>query len=178
MGSCQASVTATSASSSAPLTISTEATKRAICTRLVRMRASLGWTNGRIARKPDRADSGLMAPMDSRATDVAAPRGLRGATADRTTMARTLAYLFFAGAALVLLSIALPRAVDLPEVAIGARIASVVATLAAFAVALRLRGRLLLTRWQCQLTLALGTALVTAAFWHEGAASRYAVLYV
>jgi len=93
-------------------------------------------------------------------------------------MARTLAYLFFAGAVLVFLSIAIPRAVDLPEVGIGAPIASVAATLAAFAVALRLRGRLLLRRWQFQLALAVGTALVTAAVWHQGAASRYAVLYV
>src|SRR5919197_1070239 len=46
-GSGQAGVTATSTSSSTPLVISTAATKRAICTRLVRMRASLGWTNGR-----------------------------------------------------------------------------------------------------------------------------------
>jgi two-component system, cell cycle response regulator len=93
-------------------------------------------------------------------------------------MARTLAYLFFAGAVLAFLSIAIPRAVDVPEVGIGAPIASVAATLAAFAVALRMRGRLLLTRWPFQLTLALGTALVTAAVWHEGASSRYAVLYV
>src|SRR5690349_693579 len=120
-----------------------------------------------------------MAPMDSRATDnVAVPRGLRGATADRTTMARTLAYLFFAGAALALMSIAIPRAVHVPGVGIGAPIASVAATLAAFAVAYRLRGRLLLTRWPFQLSLALGTALVTAAVWHDGASSHFALLYV
>jgi diguanylate cyclase (GGDEF)-like protein len=93
-------------------------------------------------------------------------------------MARTLAYLFFAGAVLAFLSIAVPRAVDVPEVGIGAPIASVAATLATFGIALHMRGRLLLARWPFQLTLALGTALVTAAVWHEGASSRYAVLYV
>src|SRR5262245_11122483 len=99
----------------------------------------------------------MLAPKDSRATDVAVPRGLRGATADRTTMARTLAYLFFAGAVLAFMSIVIPRAVDLPEVGIGAPIASVAATIAAFAVAFGMRGRLLLRRWPFQLTLALGT---------------------
>jgi diguanylate cyclase (GGDEF)-like protein len=93
-------------------------------------------------------------------------------------MARTLAYLFFAGAALALMSIAIPRAVHVPGVGIGAPIASVAATLAAFAVAYRLRGRLLLTRWPFQLSLALGTALVTAAVWHDGASSHFALLYV
>jgi two-component system cell cycle response regulator len=93
-------------------------------------------------------------------------------------MARTLAYLLLAGAALAFLSIGLPRAVDVPELGIGAPIASVAATLATFAVALRMRGRLLLTRWPFQLVLACSTALVTAAVWHEGPSSRYAVLYV
>ena len=59
--------------------------------------------------------------MDSRATDVAVPRGLRGATADRTTMARTLAYLLFAGAVLACLSIAVPLSVDVPDVGIAGR---------------------------------------------------------
>src|SRR6185437_6837396 len=110
-----------------------------------------------------------MAPMDSRATDnVAVPRGLRGVTADRTTMARTLAYLFFAGAALALMSIALARAVDVPEAVIGPAISSVAATLASFAFAYRQGSLLLLPRLPFRLLLAAGTALVTAAVWHSG----------
>src|SRR5262252_3477598 len=103
-----------------------------------------------------------MAAMDSRATDIGASRGLRGATADRTTMARTLAYLFISGAVLAFLAIAIPRVVDVPELGLGGPVISVAITLVAFAFALHLRGRSLLIAWPFQVALALATVLVTA----------------
>src|SRR5919197_3477893 len=178
IGSCQATVMAASMISRVPLVIRTAAMKRVICGRVGRIRASLGWTNGRVAGRRDRTDSGHMAPLDSRATDVAVPRGLRGATADRTTMARTLAYLFFAGAVLACLSIAVPRSVDVPDVGIAGPIGAVAATAAALAAALSIRGRALLRRGSFQLVLACASALVTWAVWQQGPSSRYAVLYV
>src|SRR5882724_434299 len=119
-----------------------------------------------------------MAPMDSRATDVTAPRGLRGATADRTTMARTLAYLFGAGTALAFLSIAVPRSIGLPDVGIAGPIGAVAATAAALTAALTIRGRPVLRRWRFQIVLAGATTLVTAAVWDGGPSSRYSVLYL
>ncbi len=118
-----------------------------------------------------------MAPMDSRATDVAAPRGLRGATADRTTMARTLAYLFAAGAALAFLSIALPGALEVPKPVLGVAIA-VAAMTATVSAALAMRGAALLRGFLFQLGLAAATAVVTAAVWADGPGSRYALFYV
>jgi diguanylate cyclase (GGDEF)-like protein len=93
------------------------------------------------------------------------------------TMARTLAYLFAAGAALAFLSIAFPRAVEVPTPALGAGLA-VAVTAATLAGALILRGRALLRGIAFQLGLAAGTALVTAAVWANGPGSRYALFYL
>jgi two-component system cell cycle response regulator len=93
-------------------------------------------------------------------------------------MARTLAYLFFAGLALAFLSVALPRSVGLPAVGIAAPIAAVAATAAALAAALLIRGAAVLRGWAFQIVLAGATALVTAAVWDGGSSSRYSVLYV
>src|SRR5262249_30793924 len=122
----------------------------------------------------------MLAPKDSRATDVAAQRGLRGATADRTTMARTLAYLLGAGAVLTILSIVVRSSVSTPDVGIAAPIAAVVAVTAlAMAVALRIRGATVFLRaWRFQLLLAGATTLVTAAVWMDGPSSAFAIFYV
>jgi hypothetical protein len=119
-----------------------------------------------------------MAPKDSRATDVEAPRGLRGATADRTTMARTLAYLLAAGVALAFLSVAVPRSLSVPDVGVAGPIAAVAITVAALVAALVIRGGLMLRRWPFQLALGGATTLVTTVLWVEGPGSRYATAYV
>ncbi|MGZ4203226.1 MAG: bifunctional diguanylate cyclase/phosphohydrolase [Thermoleophilaceae bacterium] len=92
-------------------------------------------------------------------------------------MARTLAYLFAAGAALALLSIALPGAVEVPKPVLGVAIA-VAAMTATVSTALAMRGTALLRGFLFQLGLAAGSAVVTAAVWTDGPGSRYALFYV
>ena len=102
-----------------------------------------------------------------------APRG------DAALMARSLAYLFAAGSGLALLSLLLPRSVEVGELGFGGPIAAVGTLATAVVVALLLSGRAALRIWAYQLILAAGTALVTASiYWSGEPESMYASLYV
>jgi diguanylate cyclase (GGDEF)-like protein len=119
-----------------------------------------------------------MAPLESTAAEAAMEGGLPDMATDRSMMARTLGYLFAAGAGLAVLSIALPRSFTLPDVGVAAPVIALAITGTTVLVALLVRGREVLKGWTFQLVLASGTLLVTSAIFATGAASSYSMFYV
>jgi diguanylate cyclase (GGDEF)-like protein len=111
-------------------------------------------------------------------TDARRPAGLTRQGADRSLMARCLAYLFGAGAALALVPLVFSEASE-----VGTRdifipqVGYALATVAVVAILLVNHNRLPL--WTFQLTLAAGTALISFVIYLSGdPTSAYTMLYV
>jgi diguanylate cyclase (GGDEF)-like protein len=106
------------------------------------------------------------------------PPGLRGQAPDRSLMARCLAYLFGAGAALALVSLALPDSSDVSAADIFIpQVGYALAAVGVVAILLVNFDRLPL--WTFQLTLAAGTALISFVIYLSGdPTSAYTMFYV
>ncbi len=115
-----------------------------------------------------------------RRTGGSAPGAFSGQDpADRALMARSLAYLFAAAAALALVSLELPQAGDQRafEVATPFALASAVAT--ALVITLLLSASRVLNLWAFQLILFSKTTLISAAIYFSGGiTSTYVMFYV
>jgi len=115
-----------------------------------------------------------------RRTGVSAPGAFSAQeTADRALMARSLAYLFAAAAALALVSLELPQAGEQRTVEVAAPFPIVSAVATALVIALLLGASRVLRLWAFQLILFSKTTLISVAIYFSGGiTSTYVMFYV
>ncbi|HEX8854549.1 MAG TPA: diguanylate cyclase [Thermoleophilaceae bacterium] len=120
-----------------------------------------------------------MTALDAQAGAPSLGEEARAAAADRSVMARTLAYVFAVGSTLAVVSLALPSSVDVPNVGVAAPLGALAAVATAALLAVLVLGAKRLRAWAFHLVLACGTLLVSAAiYWSNNATSTYPMLYV
>ncbi len=131
-------------------------------------------------RQPGTADTRASMAYTSERTGASAPVAFSTeATADRALMARSLAYLFAAAAALALVSLELPQAGHERTVEVAAPFAIVSAVATALVIALLLAASRVLRLWAFQLILFSKTTLISAAIYLSGGiTSTYVMFYV
>ncbi|MFL5825478.1 MAG: diguanylate cyclase [Thermoleophilaceae bacterium] len=120
-----------------------------------------------------------MTALDAQAGVPSLGEEARAASADRSVMARTLAYVFAVGAALAVVSLALPNSVAVPSVGVAAPLGALAAVATAGLLAVLVLGATRLRAWAFHMVLACGTVLVSAAIYASSdVTSTYPMLYV
>jgi diguanylate cyclase (GGDEF)-like protein len=120
-----------------------------------------------------------MTALDAQAGVPSLGEEARAAAADRSVMARTLAYVFAVGSALAVVSLALPNSVEVPTVGVAAPLGALAAVATAALLAVLVLGATRLRVWAFHMVLACGTVLVSSAIYlSNDVTSTYPMLYV